>query len=91
MQRASKARLASELRSSESSASAGGSVVRALLKDGIFTPRVVTRNPNGDAAKALVALGAEVVQGDFADLATLKAAISGAEVVYAVRTFVLIF
>ncbi|KZV88791.1 NmrA-domain-containing protein [Exidia glandulosa HHB12029] len=62
----------------------GGSVVKQLLKDGVFKPRAVTRNPESDSAKALAKLGADVVAGDLADFASVKKAIAGAEVVFAV-------
>ncbi|KZV90319.1 NmrA-domain-containing protein [Exidia glandulosa HHB12029] len=62
----------------------GGSVVKQLLKDGIFKPRAVTRNPESDSAKELVKLGADVVAGDLADFASVKKAIAGSEVVFAV-------
>ena len=44
----------------------GGGLVRAIQadKDGPFRARAITRNPDSDAAQALAALGAEVVQGD---------------------------
>ena len=35
----------------------GGTVARALKRDGTFKIRGVTRNPDGDKAKALQALG----------------------------------
>jgi len=41
----------------------GGGLVRAICADrsGGFTARAITRNPTSDKAKALAALGAEVV------------------------------
>jgi nucleoside-diphosphate-sugar epimerase len=42
----------------------GGGVVDALLASGKFTVRAVSRNPVGDAAKALIERGVEVVKGD---------------------------
>ncbi|KZV88801.1 NAD(P)-binding protein [Exidia glandulosa HHB12029] len=62
----------------------GSSVVRALLKDGIFVPRAVTRSPDSESAKELAALGAEIVQGDFRDFSSIRKAIVGSEVVFAV-------
>ncbi|KAJ7063932.1 hypothetical protein C8F01DRAFT_1129901 [Mycena amicta] len=62
----------------------GSSVVKALLKDGTFTPRAISRNPASDASKALQALGAEVVQGDSLDKASLVQALKGSEGVFAV-------
>ncbi|KZV80785.1 NmrA-domain-containing protein [Exidia glandulosa HHB12029] len=62
----------------------GGSVVKQLLKDGVFKPRAVTRNPNSDGAKELAKLGADVVAGDLADFDSVKKAVAGSEVVFAV-------
>jgi uncharacterized protein YbjT (DUF2867 family) len=45
----------------------------------------MTRNPDGDAAQALAALGAEVVRGDLDDADSLKAAMTGAWGVFAVQ------
>ncbi|KZV90320.1 NmrA-domain-containing protein [Exidia glandulosa HHB12029] len=64
----------------------GGSVVKQLLKDGVFKPRAVTRNPDSDKAKGLVKLGADVVAGDLADYPSIKKAVAGSEVVFAVTT-----
>ncbi|EGC37858.1 hypothetical protein DICPUDRAFT_91538 [Dictyostelium purpureum] len=44
----------------------GGSVARALLKDGKFKVRALTRNPNSEASKKLKAEGCEVVKCDIA-------------------------
>ncbi|KZW00442.1 NmrA-domain-containing protein [Exidia glandulosa HHB12029] len=62
----------------------GGSVVKQLLKDGVFRPRAVTRNPNSDGAKELAKLGVDVVAGDLADFDSVKKAVAGSEVVFAV-------
>ncbi|KZV90879.1 NAD(P)-binding protein [Exidia glandulosa HHB12029] len=62
----------------------GGSVVRALLKQGIFTPRAVTRDTSSAGAQELAKIGAEVVQGDHTNGEDVKKVISGAEVVFAV-------
>jgi uncharacterized protein YbjT (DUF2867 family) len=48
----------------------GGSVAKILLKAG-YKVRAVTRKPDGDAAKALAQEGAEVVQADLDDEASL--------------------
>src|SRR5207302_1087800 len=47
----------------------GGGVVEALLGLGQFTVRVASRNPAGDAAKALARRGVEVVKADLLDAA----------------------
>ena len=64
----------------------GTSVVQALLKDGTFKPRAVTRNANSDAGRSLAALGAEVVEALFDDKEALKRAVSGAECVFLVSS-----
>ena len=61
----------------------GGRVIRALLAEGAWRVRAMTRDPRSAAALALRASGAEVVRGDLADPATLPAALEGADVVYA--------
>lgn len=46
----------------------GGSVARALLESGgDWKVRAITRNSNGEAAKALANQGAEVVTANFDD------------------------
>jgi uncharacterized protein YbjT (DUF2867 family) len=42
----------------------GGSVVDALVQDGTFAVRALTRNPDSDQAKKLREKGAEVVKFD---------------------------
>ncbi|MGB9374490.1 MAG: NmrA/HSCARG family protein [Jiangellales bacterium] len=56
----------------------GGATVRALLKDETFAVRAVTRDPDSNAARALADAGAEVVQADIDDEASLLAALEGA-------------
>ena len=55
----------------------GGSTARALLRDGTFAVRAVTRDPDSDAARALANAGAEVVKADLDDEAGLTAAFPG--------------
>jgi len=64
----------------------GGATIRHLAKRGGFKLRAMTRKPDGDAAKALRALGAEVVAGDLNDAASLEKAVKGAWGVFAVQT-----
>ena len=45
----------------------------------------MTRKPDSDAARALAALGAEVVAGDLDDAASLERALAGAWGVFAVQ------
>ena len=67
----------------------GGGLVRAILSDpsGGFTTRAITRDINSDKAKALQALGAEVVAGDVDDEASLQRAFAGAYGAYCVTFF----
>jgi uncharacterized protein YbjT (DUF2867 family) len=67
----------------------GGGLVRAILADrgGPFTARALTRNPTSDKARALAALGAEVVQADVDDPASLRRAFEGAHGAYCVTFF----
>ncbi|KAJ7621861.1 hypothetical protein DFH06DRAFT_1105227 [Mycena polygramma] len=62
----------------------GAAVVRALLKDGTFTPRAITRNPESDAALKLKTQGVEVVKGDPLDKSSLAGALRGSEAVFGV-------
>ncbi|KAL1705722.1 hypothetical protein EV121DRAFT_290242 [Schizophyllum commune] len=62
----------------------GSSVVRALLADGTFKPRAVTRDINSPAARKLAEQGCEVVQADMADKDSVKRAVDDAEAVFAV-------
>jgi uncharacterized protein YbjT (DUF2867 family) len=62
----------------------GGAVLQHLL-GGDFALRAMTRNPDGEAAKALTAQGVEVVKGDLDDEASLKAALEGVWGVFAVQ------
>ncbi|GME52724.1 hypothetical protein VE03_03405 [Neofusicoccum parvum] len=65
----------------------GGSVANALLESGEWKVRAITRNPSGDAAKALAAKGAEVVRANFDDEASLVKAFEGAQAVFAVTNY----
>ncbi|KAF7377000.1 NmrA domain-containing protein [Mycena sanguinolenta] len=62
----------------------GSSVVHRLLKDGTFTPRVITRDPNSDSASKLREQGAQVVKADTADKTSLVNALRGSEAIFAV-------
>ncbi|KAJ7214058.1 hypothetical protein GGX14DRAFT_696766 [Mycena pura] len=59
----------------------GSAVVRALLKDGTFTPRAITRDTQSEASKKLEAQGVEVVKADSLDKASLERALRGSEAV----------
>ncbi len=67
----------------------GGGLVRAITSDpnGEFAARALTRNPDSDAAKALAALGAEVVAADIDDEASIERAFDGAYGAYCVTFF----
>ena len=67
----------------------GGGLLRAILNDPQqqFDARALTRNANSKKAKALAALGAEVVQADHDDLKSLKTAFKGAYGAFCVTNF----
>jgi uncharacterized protein YbjT (DUF2867 family) len=67
----------------------GGGLVRAIQADreSPFRARALTRNPASDAAKALAALGAEVVAADVDDEASLTRAFTGAHGAFCVTFF----
>ena len=62
----------------------GGAVAGVLLSAG-HKVRAMTRNTTSDAARALAEAGAEVVQGNFDDGDSVKAAMDGAWGVFAVQ------
>ena len=63
----------------------GGAIARQLLADG-YRVRAMTRNPDGERAKALAALGARLVQGDLDNTQSLERALDGAWGTYAVQS-----
>lgn len=63
----------------------GGTTIRHLAQRGGFNLRAMTRKPDSDAAKALLALGVEVVAGDLDDAASLERAVAGTWGVFAVQ------
>jgi uncharacterized protein YbjT (DUF2867 family) len=67
----------------------GGGLVRAICNDpdGGFTARALTRDASSDAAKALAALGAEVVVADTNDAAAVQKAFEGAYGAFCVTNF----
>jgi uncharacterized protein YbjT (DUF2867 family) len=67
----------------------GGGLVRAIQADanGPFRARALTRDPNSDKAKALAALGAEVVATDVDDSASVERALAGAHGAFCVTFF----
>jgi uncharacterized protein YbjT (DUF2867 family) len=64
----------------------GGATSRELLGRG-WHVRAVSRNPDSDKALALAELGAEVVQGDMEDYASLLAAFDGIKRVFSVQNW----
>jgi uncharacterized protein YbjT (DUF2867 family) len=67
----------------------GGGLAKAILADkgGEFAVRAVTRKPEGDAAKALAAAGAELVSADLDDLGSLQRAFDGAYGAFCVTNY----
>jgi uncharacterized protein YbjT (DUF2867 family) len=67
----------------------GGGLIRSILAhpEGGFSARAITRDPSSEKAKALAALGVEVVQADLDDQASLAAAFAGAYGAYCVTNF----
>jgi len=62
----------------------GGAVAHELLNQG-WSVRALTRKPEGEPARALARLGAEVVAGDFDDGASLERALKDVWGVFAVQ------
>jgi uncharacterized protein YbjT (DUF2867 family) len=62
----------------------GGAIARELLAKG-YKVRAMTRKPDGDPAKALAAAGAEIVQGDLDDTASVEKALQGVWGAFAVQ------
>jgi uncharacterized protein YbjT (DUF2867 family) len=67
----------------------GGGLARAILqdRDGPFSLRAVTRDPESDKAQALAAAGAEVVRADLDDKESLDRAFSGAYGAFCITNF----
>jgi uncharacterized protein YbjT (DUF2867 family) len=67
----------------------GGGLVRAILADpaGGFAVRAVTRKASSDKAKELARLGAEVVEADLDDAASLRRAFASAHGAFCVTNF----
>jgi uncharacterized protein YbjT (DUF2867 family) len=63
----------------------GGAVARALISDGRCV-RAFTRQATSRPSQALAERGAELVEGDLLDTASLAKAMSGVDAVYAVTT-----
>ena len=67
----------------------GGGLLRAIMGDpnGGFAARAITRKKDSDKAKALAKMGAEVVEADLDDKASLEKAFAGAYGAYCVTNF----
>ncbi|NXN95012.1 NMRL1 protein, partial [Rhinopomastus cyanomelas] len=65
----------------------GGCVARALLADGTFLVRAVTRSPGKKEAAELARSGAEVVKADQDDEPSLESALTGAYGAFIVTNF----
>ncbi len=64
----------------------GGAVARSLLNAG-YDVRALTRSPSQERARELADAGAEVVEGDFSDRASLERAAEGVYGVFSVQNF----
>jgi uncharacterized protein YbjT (DUF2867 family) len=62
----------------------GGAVARKLLSRN-HQVRAMTRKPDSESAKVLASLGAEIIQGDLDDAASLERAVRGVWGVFAVQ------
>jgi uncharacterized protein YbjT (DUF2867 family) len=56
----------------------GGAVARQLLRQPDFAVRALTRDAGKPSARALAQLGAELMEGDLDDMASVKRALAGA-------------
>jgi len=67
----------------------GGGLAHAILNDpdSEFRVRAITRNPKSEKARALADQGAEVVQADLDDVASLTAAFDGCHGAFCVTNF----
>jgi uncharacterized protein YbjT (DUF2867 family) len=65
----------------------GGAIARHLLQRGKFKVRAMVRDQNKPAAQALQQAGAELVQADFNDRASLDRALQGIYGVFSIQDF----
>lgn len=67
----------------------GGGLARSILADpsGEFALRAVTRKPDGDAARALAAAGAQIVSADLDDVASLQRVFDGSHGAFCVTNY----
>ncbi|NXN69813.1 NMRL1 protein, partial [Himantopus himantopus] len=78
---------AGALNTSAPAGAQGGSVARALLEDGTFEVRAVTRSPTKKEAEELKQRGAEIVKADLDDEPSLELALAGAYGAFVVTNF----
>lgn len=69
----------------------GGSVVNTFLDDPDWRVRGITRTPSSTSASSLISRGVEVVQADMDEPASLTAAFEGANAIFAVSDFWVIY
>jgi nucleoside-diphosphate-sugar epimerase len=62
----------------------GSAVLEAVLADGRYTPRGISRSLDSAGSKALIARGIEVVVANLWDKQSLKIALRGSEAVFGV-------
>lgn len=65
----------------------GGAVARALLREGGYVVRAVTRNPNSESARRLRDMGAELVAADLSDSTSVHSAVEGSEGIFSVQNY----
>ncbi|KAJ6564059.1 NAD(P)-binding protein [Mycena capillaripes] len=65
----------------------GASVLEAVLADGKYTPRAVSRSLDSAGSKALIAKGVDVVVGNLWDKESVKNAMRGSEAVFGNTNF----
>ncbi|ROW15994.1 hypothetical protein VPNG_02567 [Cytospora leucostoma] len=65
----------------------GISVINALSSKAEFHLRGLTRNPSSEQAQALAARGVEIVQANIDDPSSIKSALAGSHIIYAITDF----
>lgn len=60
----------------------GGSVAQRFLRDPTYHVRGLTRNPSSPTAQSLAAQGVEILQADLDNVASLKLAFGGANLIF---------
>ncbi|KAJ7191450.1 hypothetical protein GGX14DRAFT_481403 [Mycena pura] len=65
----------------------GSAVLRAVLADGKYTPRAVSRSLDSPGSKLLIAKGIKVVAGNLSDKESVQNAIRGSAAVFGITNF----